>query len=168
MRRIQLRSPPAQKAGPLPPSTITRTDLSCSMSENASCKREISASSKALRTSGRSRVTRATPSFLSTKSTSHPEYAELGFFDRRIEGGRDRKAEEAPRVRRIDHTVVPEPGAGVVGMALLLVLVADRLLELLFRFLRGEVALHGRKHARCRLAAHDRDARVGPHPQEPR
>src|SRR5260221_9764783 len=148
MRFIQLRSAPAQNAGPLPARITTRMDLSFSTSENASFRREMSASSNALRTSGRLSVRRATPSFLSTSSITfclcalHPKYAELRFFDRGVERGRDRQAQQAARVGRVDDAVVPQPRAGVVGVALGLVLLADRFLELLLRFLGREIALH--------------------------
>src|SRR4030088_3851179 len=60
-------------------------------------------------------------------------------------------------------------------MALAVVLLADRLLEGFLLFLRPHasarldiVAPHGGEHARRLLAAHHRDARAGPHPQEAR
>src|SRR5947207_385493 len=53
-------------------------------------------------------------------------------------------------------------------MALALVLVADWLLEFLLLLFRGEISPHGSEYARGLLAAHDRDARVGPHPQHAR
>src|SRR5882672_8394596 len=175
MRFIQLRSAPAQKAGPLPPRTMALTDGSPPMSSNTFLNSEIKESSKAFRTSGRLSVTRATPSFFSTSSiltsclfASHPKYAELRFLDRRVQRGGDGEAEQAPRVERIDHAVVPEPRARVIRVALALVLLADRLLELFFLFLRLEVTLHRGQHARGLLAAHDRDARRRPHPQEAR
>src|SRR5882672_4146575 len=175
MRFIQLRSAPAQKAGPLPPRTMALTDGSPPMSSNTFLNSEIKESSKAFRTSGRLSVTRATPSFFSTSSiltsclfASHPKYAELRFLDRRVQRGGDGEAEQAPRVERVDHAVVPEARARVVGMALALVLLADRLLELLFLLLGGEVALDRGEHAGRLLAAHDGDARCRPHPEEAR
>src|SRR3954469_17742368 len=66
MRFIQFRSAPAQNAGPLPASTTARTDASWSSSLKVLVSWAMSASSKALRTSGRFSVTRATPAFFST------------------------------------------------------------------------------------------------------
>ena len=78
-----------------------------------------------------------------------------------------------PAVGRIDDAVVPQPRARVIGMALLLVLGADRRLEGLllvrapFLLLGGEaVALHLRQHVGGLVAAHHGDARVRPHPEE--
>ena len=77
------------------------------------------------------------------------------------------RPEHVARVGRLDDAVVPQPGAGVVGVALRLVLVADLLLARLDR-LRVRLAADHRQHRRGLLAAHDRDARVGPHPEEAR
>ncbi len=70
MRFIQLRSAPAQNAGPLPASTTARTLSSASSSRRAVVSALISASSKALRISGRSSVTRATAPLCKTFSIS--------------------------------------------------------------------------------------------------
>src|SRR3712207_5142902 len=64
---------------------------------------------------------------------SHPEHAERGGLDRRVERGRDAEREHAAGIDRIDHAVVPEPGGGVIRMPLRFVLLADGGLELLFR-----------------------------------
>src|SRR5687768_18254190 len=53
-------------------------------------------------------------------------------------------------------------------MPLALVLLADGFLEVLLGFLRREIAFHGRQHRSGLLAAHDRDARVRPHPEKAR
>src|SRR5882724_4537196 len=105
----------------------------------------------------------------------HPEYAEVGRFDRRVERRRQAEAEHHPAVGRIDDAVVPEARARVIGMALLLVLGADRGLEGLllirapFLFLGGEaVALHLGQHVGGLVAAHHGDAGVRPHPEETR
>ena len=66
MRFIQLRSAPAQNAGPLPASTTARTASSSSSALKVAASAAISASSKALRTSGRFSVTVATPPRVST------------------------------------------------------------------------------------------------------
>src|SRR5688572_7639062 len=127
MRFIQLRSAPAQNAGPLPASTTARTALLFSISRKVLLSKAMRASSKALRSSGRSRVTRATPLLMSTFSmvawwrgawTLHTEDTEPGVFDRRVERGGNGETEEAARVRRVDHAVVPEPRARVIRMSL--------------------------------------------------
>src|SRR5262249_25604770 len=68
----------------------------------------------------------------------HPEYAEVGGLDGRVEGRRQAEAEHHPALGRIDDAVVPQPRARVIGMALLLILGADRRLERFF-FLRAPV-----------------------------
>src|SRR5690606_19030346 len=49
------------------------------------------------------------PPDLTTRTISerrlHPEHAELRRLDRRIERGRERQAQDAPRLRRVDHAV---------------------------------------------------------------
>src|SRR6476646_9090530 len=88
---------------------------------------------------------------------------------------RQPQRQHAPGVGRIDDAVVPEPRSGVIRIALLFVLLADRRLERFF-FLRAPVpalafdavALDRRQHAGGLLAAHDADARVGPHPEKAR
>src|SRR5512132_4561211 len=101
----------------------------------------MTSSSKALCTSGRWRVTVATPSGgMSIVSllivTSHPEHPEGRLLHRRVQCGGEPEAEHHARVDRIDDAVVPQAGAGVVGMSLRLVLRADGRLERLLR-LRG-------------------------------
>ena len=76
----------------------------------------------------------------------------------------------APAVGRRDDAIVPEPRAGVIGMALALVLGADGGLEGLLLF-RRPGRLHivlldlGEDRGRL-LAAHHGDACIGPHPEE--
>ena len=84
----------------------------------------------------------------SPSPASHAEDAELRRRDRRVERRRQRQAEHAARLRRIDDAVVPQPRGGVVRMALRLVLRADRRLERLL-FLRRST---GRPWPRCRRA----------------
>ena len=105
----------------------------------------------------------------------HPEYAEARVFDRGVERGRQRQAQHAARVGRGDDAVVPQARGGVVRMAFALVLLADGRLERVFLGRRpvaaarlDAVALDGGQHAGGLLAAHDRDARVGPHEQHAR
>ncbi|MNS33513.1 hypothetical protein D3C72_656280 [compost metagenome] len=57
--RIQFKSPPAQNALPAPVNSSTRTSGSCSACRTALVSAAISASSKALRMSGRFSVRRA-------------------------------------------------------------------------------------------------------------
>src|SRR4029453_4797077 len=62
--------------------------------------------------------------------TSHPEDAEPGRLGgRRVEPGSERKGAHGAGVHGIDHAVVPQARGGVIGMALLFVLLADRRLE---------------------------------------
>src|SRR5690242_16032068 len=63
---------------------------------------------------------------------SHPEDAVADVVEGGAGAGGQRETEHAAGVGGVDHAVVPEPGGGVVGVALLLVLVADRRLERLF------------------------------------
>src|SRR5579884_2993776 len=75
----------------------------------------------------------------------------------------------------VDDAVVPQARGAVVGVALLLVLGEDGADERVL-LLRGEglplppqlVPLHREEHRGRLLAAHDADAGVRPHPQEPR
>src|SRR3954468_15748427 len=104
----------------------------------------------------------------------HPEDAVADVFHGSVGTGGERQAEDGARLRRVDHAVVPEPGRGVVRMTLRLVLVADRLPERLLVLGRPllaacleAVAADGRQHAGRLLAAHDRDAGVGPGEEEP-
>src|SRR6185437_12769974 len=179
MRRIQFRSAPAENDLPAPESTTTRMPFSASMERSASVSSAISASSNALCRSGRFMVTSPIGPWRSMASevmeVSHPEHAEPRVLDGRVEGRREAQGEHAARVHRIDHAVVPEAGGGVVGMALALVLLADRRLEGLFLGGRplpalrlDAVALHRGEDRGRLLAAHHRDARVGPAPQEAR
>src|SRR5690606_21587894 len=62
---------------------------------------------------------------------SHPEDAVAHGLQRCAAGGRQAQAEHGAGVRGVDHAVVPQPGGGVVGFALLLVLLADGRLEAL-------------------------------------
>src|SRR3954447_22970106 len=60
---------------------------------------------------------------------SHPEDAVRRRRYRGVGGDGQAHAEDAAGVGGLDDPVVPEPGGGVVGRALRLVLVADRRLE---------------------------------------
>src|SRR3954449_13129299 len=105
----------------------------------------------------------------------HPEDAVADVFHGGVCAGGQRQAEDGAGLGGVDHAVVPEPGGGVVRVALRLVLVADGLLERLFVLGRPllaagleAVAADGREHAGGLLPTHHRDAGVGPGEQEPR
>ena len=49
---------------------------------------------------------------------SHAEHTAGDRFQRRKGADAQRQADDPPRVRGIDHAVVPQPGSGVVGAAL--------------------------------------------------
>src|SRR6478672_5711697 len=132
MRFIQFRSAPAEKERPAPESTTRRTPSSASMERNASVSSAMSASSNALWRSGRFMVMTPTGpcrSIARLVVISHAEHAEARLLPGCVVGGGERQAQHAARVGRVDHAVVPEPRGGVVGVALLLVLLADRALE---------------------------------------
>src|SRR3546814_19950000 len=71
----------------------------------------------------------------------HPENAEAGGLGGRVERRRDAEAEGHAGVARIDDAIVPQPRSRVIGMALRLVLVADRRLEALLLRRRPVLAL---------------------------
>ena len=116
----------------------------------------ISVSSKALCSSGRFSHSQAAAPRRSISSVvvvgscaaSHPEHAELRRLDRRVQRGGERQRQHARVSRRVDDAVVPQPRGGVVGVALRLVLLADRRLERLL--LLG--APRARPWPRCRRA----------------
>src|SRR3954471_18939392 len=60
---------------------------------------------------------------------SHPEDAVGDRFQWRLGDHRERQSNNGSGVGRIDHAVVPQPCGGVVRVALVLVLLADRGLE---------------------------------------
>src|SRR4051794_37847787 len=98
---------------------------------------------------------------------SHPEDAVAELAQRRVGARRQGQPEHGAGRGGVDHAVVPEPGGGVVGMALVLVLLADRRLERLLLLGRPllaagleAVAADLREHAGRLLAAHDRDPGV--------
>src|SRR5688572_25180839 len=94
----------------------------------------ITPSLNALRTSGRLSQTSATCGEWRRISSvlmpaSHAEHAEARRVrDRRVQARAQAEGEHAPRVGGVDHTVVPQSGAGVVRVRLLLELRGDRLL----------------------------------------
>src|SRR5690606_9395563 len=105
----------------------------------------------------------------------HPEHAEAGFPDRRVQRDGERQRQHVARLDRVDDAVVPEPRRGVERVALVLELVDDGLLEggLVLGADGAAAALdalaaHRGQHARRLLAAHHRDAAVGPGPEESR
>src|SRR6202048_965553 len=182
---IQLRSAPAQKLFPRPSSTSTRMPVSASKVRTTCVSSAIRVWSNALCTSGRLSATRAIAPATVTSSVEyvavgsvmalHPEHAEPGRLDRFVQRRRDREPEHLAGVRGIDHTVIPQACAGVVRMAFAFVLLADRRLErgLFVGAPRGSLGFQGatadcRQHSRRLFASHDRDARIGPHPEKAR
>src|SRR5690606_28133849 len=106
---------------------------------------------------------------------SHPEQAEPGWFGRRGPAGTQCQSQHPARVRRIDDSVVPETRGRIIWMSLTLVLIADRRAECLFLLRAPAAALRldrvppqHRQHRGRLLAAHHRDPRIRPHPQEAR
>src|SRR5260221_4341335 len=181
MRFIHTRSAPAENDLPAPESTTTRIASSASMERNASVISAMSASSNALWRSGRFMVMSPSgpwPSIASdcvTPLPSHAEDAKTRLLGRCIHGRGERHAQHAAGVGRVYDPVIPEARGGVVRMALLLVLLADRALERLLLVLRplpalrlDAIAAHRGEHRGGLLATHHRDARVGPGPDEAR
>jgi hypothetical protein len=91
------------------------------------------------------------------------------------DGGDQAHSEHPPRVGGIDDAVVPEPRGRVVRRTLVLVGAEDRRFEGLLVLGRPllaprlePVATDRCEHRSRLLAAHHRDAGVGPHPQEAR
>src|SRR5258705_9458617 len=76
---------------------------------------------------------------------SHPEYAVGDRLERGLSDDRQRQPQDGSGVGGIDDPVIPQPGRGVIGIALAFVLFADRRLELLF-LLRGHLAPHTGQH----------------------
>src|SRR5688572_7914031 len=102
---------------------------------------------------------------------SHSEYAEAGFWNGLPQLDAQSQRQAHARVDRVDDTIVPEPRGGVIGIALRLVLLANRRLERRFfvaaprsTLAFDDVAPHGGQHVGSLLAAHDADARVRPGP----
>src|ERR1700739_156391 len=109
------------------------------------------------------------------RSSSHPEQAETRGLDRRVGRRRKAKAQHQPGIGRIDPPVVPKAGGGVIRAALALVLRADRRAKLFLLLSRPPfplgfdiVAPNLAQNHRRLLPAHDRYARVRPHPEEAR
>src|SRR3954465_1135600 len=128
-----------------------------------------------LATSTVSNIRSSPGTFGAESPQSHSEDAVTQLAERRVRARREGETEHGAGLRRVDDAVVPEAGGGVVRVALVFVLVADRRLERLFLLGRPllaaglePVAAHGREHAGRLLAAHDGDAGVGPGEQEPR
>ena len=112
----------------------------------------------------------------SSQHRLHAEHAELRRRDRRVEAGRQAKRQRLAGPRRIDDAVVPEARGGVVGRSLALVLLEDRLPDGAARRRRSACLPSRASWSRLTVAstrgrlfaAHHRDARVRPHPEEPR
>src|SRR5262245_59709597 len=62
--------------------------------------------------------------------TSTPDNAEAGrLWRRRVEPGGERQSEHGTGISGVDDPIIPQPRRGVIGMALPLVLLAQRSLE---------------------------------------
>src|SRR3990167_2504765 len=108
-------------------------------------------------------------------SALHAEDAETGRLDRGVEAGRQRQGKNVAGLWRVDDAVIPEAGAGIVGVALMLVLLKNWLLDLRLFLSReaqastfGLLTLDLHQHASGLFTAHHGNARVRPHPQETR
>src|SRR5829696_6105146 len=137
----QLKSPPAEKALPSPVTTITRTASSAAKPSTASRIARAVSASRAFISLPRQRRRVATPSSTAVWTVglivrSHPEDAELGRADRLVHRRGQAKRQRHAGVDRVEDAVVPQARRCIVGMALAVVLLDDRLLErglLLFR-----------------------------------
>src|SRR6185295_7724064 len=132
MRFIQLRSAPAQNAGPLPARTTARTEPSASSCWKVLVSSAISASSKALRTCGRFSVMRPTPPLLSTVINAglHGDFAFDGVGDEAflvrpvvqramlLVAGRNPRKRNARPQRDLRHPGAVEYAGGFVDVAL--------------------------------------------------
>src|ERR1700761_9771141 len=94
----------------------------------------------------------ATRTLRNTNESSHPEDAVANGGERRVARRGQRQPEDPPRIRRVDHPVVPQPRGRVVRVALRLVLVPDGLLERLFLRVRPGGGIPGNT-GRCDLVA---------------
>src|SRR4051795_9833011 len=111
-----------------------------------------------LATSTVSNIRSSPGTFGAESPESHPEDAVAELTQRRVGARREGEPEHGAGLRGIDHAVVPEAGGGVVRMALVLVLLADRRLERLFLLGRPllaaclePVAANLGEHAGCLL-----------------
>src|SRR5690606_23106119 len=104
----------------------------------------------------------------------HSEHAKARVFDGCVARRGQAQPEHATRVGGLDDAVVPQARGGVVGMALVLVLVADGRLEgflvlgaPLAALALDALAAHRGQHAGGLFAAHDRNPGIGPQEQQP-
>src|SRR4030095_68222 len=109
------------------------------------------------------------------ESALHSEDAKTRIRNRRVERRRQAERQRLTRLDGIEDAVIPESRGGVVGRSFAVVFfedgIADRLLVFgrqRLAFTRGLIALARGGAPRRLIATHDRDARVGPHPQETR
>src|SRR5580765_7330209 len=176
MRDIHCTSAPAEKTVPAPRRTTARTEPSAGTDVANAVRSAIMSSLNALRTSGRLSVTVVMgPDSMSSAGILHPEDAELRIRNRRVVRGGEAERERIARASRVENAVVPQSCGRVVGRALAIVLLEDRRANgvlLVGRkrpaFAGDLILLDGGQHRRRLLAAHHRDARVRPHPQQPR
>src|ERR1051326_915416 len=126
---IHVRSAPAENTFPAPANTATRGAsgrLAPAATDSAhDVNWAISSSLKALRTSGRLRVTRTTGPSVSMSSVImlhgprgasrlHAKHAELRVGNRRVERRRQAERERLTRFGRIQNPIVPQARGGVV------------------------------------------------------
>src|ERR1700739_956236 len=98
----------------------------------------------------------------------HPEHAERwAFGDGGVEAGGEAEPQHVAGLDGIDDAVVPQVRGGVPWAAFVLIFLADRSLECLGLLRRPflRVAVNGGQHGSRLLAAHHRDAAVGPREQ---
>ena len=134
------------------------------------------AASNALRRSGRSSHTRATPPSRSTEHAAHMRNTpKRGSGIGACAAAARPRASDAAGVARVDHAVVPQACGRVARLALVLVALEDRLHEgragLLVHVLAAcsqRVETHRQERLRGLARAHHRDARVRPHQEQAR
>src|SRR5690606_20876736 len=179
---IQARSAPAEKLLPAELSTITRTSSRAPRLSKAAVSSAIVSSLKVLWRSALLSATQATPResivvvtvlMAGPLGPLHAKHAEAGLVDFPVEAGGQRQPEHVPGIRGVDHAVIPEPGRGVVGVALPFVFAGDGVADSRLRLGIKGFALFFQlilfdlyQDAGRLLAPHYRDPGVGPHKQK--
>ena len=105
----------------------------------------------------------------------HAEHAESRVRDRRVQRGGERQGEHLAAPCGVNDAVIPQPGARVERVSLVLKPFDDGAPERRLFLARpglspalDAVALHGGQHTGCLLAPHHRNAGIRPGPQESR